>query len=266
MRPAPLFFASLSIVLALFVACGTTGGRPIALTLAVDRSGATTFTTATGWDVVLDEAHLLVGAIYVYAPEGMTARLEDLSRVLVPVARAHGGVDAYGGRPVRCEWLRQADVDLMSATPTSLGAGTGSYGRASEGTVLLDAPAGALADVGGALHGHHAWVSGTATSAGATIAFEGGIDIADEGTARLVEGIPLEATLDDDGEVEVHVDVSRWLDAVHFDRLPDAGAAPRVIADGTQGHVAWLLALRDPMAWAMGYVPPPAGAMDETSP
>jgi hypothetical protein len=94
-----------------------------------------------------------------------------------------------------------------------------------------------------------------------TIAFEGGLDVPDEGTTRLVEGMTLEATLDDDGEVRAHVELSRWLDAVHFDRLPDAGAAPRVLADGTQGHIAWLLALRDPRSWSMTYVPPPAGSM-----
>lgn len=263
MSRVPLFCLSLALVTTSFVACGTTGGRPIALTLSVDRIGETAFTTSAGWDVVLDEAHVLVGAIYAYAPEGMTASLERLERLLVPVAWAHGGVDAYLGRPVRCEWLSQADVDLMSTEPTSLGVGTGSYGLADEGTVLLDAPSGSLADAGAPLHGHHAWVSGTATMDETTIAFEGGIDIEDEGTSRLVEGLTLGEVLDDDGEVRVHVEVSRWLDAVHFERLPEAGAAPRVLADGTQGHVAWLLALRDPMTWSLAYVPPPAGPMGD---
>jgi hypothetical protein len=260
MRRAPIFCAALGATLLSFAACGTTGGRPIVLSLSVGRAGPTSFTTRMGWDVVLDEAHLLVGAIYAYGPEAAMARLE---RVLVPVAYAHGGLDGFLGRPVRCEWLAQVDVDLMSMEPTSLGVGVGSYGLTSEGTVLLDAPRGALADPSGPLHGHHAWVSGTATMGTTTIGFEGGIDVADEGTARLVEGIPLDATLDDDGEVRVYVEVSRWLDAVHFDRLPDAGAAPRVIADGTQAHVAFLYGLREPMAFSMSYVPPPAGSMED---
>jgi hypothetical protein len=263
MRRAAPFFLSLALVTTSFVACGTTGGRPIALTLSVDRVGETRFTTATGWDVVLDEAHLLVGAIYAFAPEGLSARFERLERLLVPVAYAHGGLDAYLGRAVRCEWLSQADVDLVSSEATSLGSGAGSYGLADEGTVLLDAPRGALASADAPLRGHHAWISGTATRDATTIAFEGGIDVEDEGTARLVEGIPLGETLDDDGEVRVHVDVERWLDAVHFERLPDAGAAPRVMSPGTQGHTAWLLALRDPHDWSMTYVPPPAGSMED---
>lgn len=248
--------SALTLALAGFAgACGTTGGRPISLSLAVERSGPASFTTATGWDVVLDEAHLLVGAVYAYAPEGAVASIRRLERLLVPVARAHGGVDPYGGRVVRCEWLSQVAVDLLAPAPTSLGVGHGSFGAASDATVLLDAPAGALADPSGPLRGHHAWVAGTATSpsTGASIAFEGGLDISDEGTARLVEGIALAATLDDGGEVRMAVALSRWLDAVHFDRLLDAGAAPRALAEGTQGHVAWLLAVREPRTWSTTY-------------
>ena len=37
-------------------------------------------------------------------------------------------------------------------------------------------------------HGHHAWVAGTATREGVSIAFAGGLDIDASGTLRRVDG------------------------------------------------------------------------------
>ncbi len=247
-RRLTLLLTTLALTSLSFAACGNTGGRPITVNLFAEGDGDT-FTTATGWTVTLTDAHLVLGPVYLLAPIATTLR-----SVILPVAYAHGGHDDFAGRTVRAEWLEQASVDLLAIERTSLGIADGSAGPAGDVTVLLEPPVAASSS---ASHGHHAWLAGTAVMGAASISFEGGLDIPDDGLSRQVEGIPASGDYDTDGEVTLTAHVSSWLDQMHFDRLPEpAVAEPRVIAAGSQPYAAWYIGARTSSAFSTRYVAP----------
>jgi hypothetical protein len=248
-------------VLLAFAACGTTGGQPATGELfLLPTSG--TFTTATGWDVVLDEARLVAGSLCVYAPDGDTmASLSPLGPGpwgLGPsVALAHSGHDPFGSRRVRMEWLGPSALDLLATEPTVLGAMDGSVGPTTDTTLAFDGLQGQLASTSGPSHGHHAWIAGTASRVVSgtteTIAFEGGLDVEIGGTEHLIEAIASDATVATDGRWSLAVDLWRWLDQAHFERLPEAET--RSVTPTTQVGIAWELGLRDPASLTLTYQP-----------
>lgn len=248
------FLLTLSGTLLAFAACGTTGGQPATGELfLVPSDGA--FTTATGWDVVLDEVRLVAGSLYVYAPAGDT--MASLSPLGPSIALAHGGHDPFGARRVRMEWLGPSALDLLAAEPASLGAMDGSVGPATDTTLAFDALEGELASPGGPTHAHHAWIAGTASRVVSgtteTIAFEGGLDVEIGGTENLIEAIASDATVATDGRWSLSVDLSRWLDQAHFERLPEAET--RVVTPSSQVGIAWELGFRDPASFTLTYQP-----------
>jgi hypothetical protein len=245
--------ASLSLISS--VACGTTAGAPATASLRLATSTGS-FTTSTGWTVALDEAVLVLGSTYLYAPDGDTTAL--LREVLLPVAHAHGGHDPFGTRPVRLEWLGPASLDLLEGVPGELGVMEGSVGVSTDATLAFAALEGALADPSGASRAHHAWIAGTATRTveGSTevVAFEGGLDFATGGTENLVEAVAADAMVSTEGTWTLQVDLARWLDQARFERLPDA-ETPRPIAPTSQVGIAWDLGLRDPASYLWRYEP-----------
>lgn len=252
------FLASVSALLVAFAACGTTRGAPATAILRLAPSTGT-FATTTGWEVTLDEAFLVLGGVYVYAPEGdPTAGLDP--RVLGAfgpgVALAHGGHDPFGSRRVRIEWLGPERLDLLGTEPVEVGPMDGSVGRTTDATLAFEPLAGELLEPGALNHGHHAWISGTATrtamGTSEMIAFEGGLDFAAGGTENLVESVATEADVGATGIWTLEVDVSRWLDEAHFERLD--GTDPRPVDSRTQVGIAWDLGLRDPRAFSLTYV------------
>ncbi|MBN8615546.1 MAG: hypothetical protein J0L92_33430 [Deltaproteobacteria bacterium] len=258
-RPVPTFLTVLAITLISFAACGTTPGEPATATLRLAPSSSS-FTTATGWDVVLDEAVLVAGSAYFYAPSGDT--MASLERSLreslgVPVAHAHGGHDPFGSRPVRLEWLGPTSLDLLGADTIDIGAMDGSVGASVEVTLAFEPLSGALLEASSPAHGHHAWVAGTATrtveGSTETIEFAGGFDFASGGTENLVEAIPAPAAVAADGTWTLHVALARWLDQARFERLPEGPNAARTITPSTQVGLAWDLGLRDPTDYELTY-------------
>lgn len=261
MKAAPLFFTSLAGTLTLFAACGTTPGEPATATLRLAPSTGT-FTTATGWDVVLDRAVLVPGSAYFYAPTGdtMASLGRDLGDALfVPVALAHGGHDPFGTRPVRLEWLGPVSLDLLATESLEVGAMDGSVGASTETTLAFEPLTGALLDPSSASHGHHAWIEGTATrvveGTTETIEFEGAFDFASGGTENLIEAIEASADVRADGAWTLSIGLSRWLDQARFERLTESASGPRVITPTTQVGIAWDLALRDPRSFELSYQP-----------
>jgi len=252
-RRVSLFCTALTAALLLFVACGTTSGEPATATLRLAPS-TREFATSSGWDIVLDEAVLVLGSMYLYAPDGDT--MAQLGAPLGPaIAYAHGGHDPFGSRPVRLEWLGPASLDLLAEDVALLGEMDGSVGRAMEATIAFEPLADELADPSSPGHGHHAWIAGTATrsvmGATETVVFEGGLDIATGGTENLIEAVPSDAAVTARGVWELRVDVASWLDQARFERLPEAGT--RIIAPDTQPAIAWSLGLRDPATYALRY-------------
>ncbi len=235
-----------------------TEGRAVrfGLTLrSVAESGFTAagvFDTDTGWRVVLDEARVALGPVYLYAEPGATAA-RALERLLVPVARAHGGTDPSAGRVVRGEHLGVVVLDALATEPVRIASVAGRAGRAVSLRVDLPGPA---ADVDGVLRGHHAWIRGTATRGAASIAFAGGLDIPDDGLAQHVDGVPLDGFVDDGVTVALDVHVRAWLAAAHFDRLPAPGPdGVCAIPAETQVRTAWYLGARSLAAFSASITP-----------
>ena len=240
-----ILLLAFAITSASFTACGVTPGRVISATFRAVGDGGPRFTTHSGWDVTVTDAHLVVGSIFVIAPRA-TALLRLLS---MPVALAHGGADEFATLGILAEWLERASLNLLSTTPTTLGVGRGIAGTIGSAEVDIDPPPAAIA---GATRGHQAWVAGSARRASTTIAFEGGLDIADLTIARRVQGIPASGSIDDGSTITITAHLRSWLDQMQFDRLdaPTTGTT-RQIVSGTQPYNAWVLGARTVTAFAV---------------
>lgn len=239
------FFALATLVL--LGACESgTSGRLVRFSLSVGSvveagaPGPGVFETGTGWRVVLDEARIALGPVYLYATaDSLATRLE---RVLVPVARAHGGTDPYAGRVVRGELLAPFVLDALAPERRVWTALPGSAGRVE--SLRVDLP-GPDAEGGDALRGHHAWVRGVATRGDERVSFEGGLTIPASGISEQVEGIPLDGVLDEGAKVTLDLRLRAWFDGAHFDRLPlPASDGARVIVPDSQVRNAWYLGAR----------------------
>jgi len=241
------------------VACDSgTQGRAVAFELALESAlsdGATqrgVFDTDTGWRVVLDEARIALGPIYLYADPGALS-LRSIGRALVPTAHAHGGADMYLGRIVRGEYLDPVVFDALAPGRRALGSVSGRAGHSSALRIDIADPA---ADVDGLLRAHSAWVHGVATKDGVDVTFEGGLDIADDGLARHVDGVPMDVAIDDGVTVVVALHLRAWLAAAHFDRLTEQGSdGTYAIGTTTQVHTAWYLGARSLPAFSTSHEP-----------
>jgi len=241
------------------VACDSgTEGRAVTFEIALESAasaGATepgVFDTDTGWHVVLDEARIALGPVYLYADEGALT-LRAIGRALVPTAHAHGGADMYLGRIVRGEYLDPIVFDALAPARRALGTVSGRAGHASALRVDVAGPA---VDVDGLLHGHNAWVHGVATKDGANVTFEGGLDIPDDGLTRHVDGVRIDVAIDDGVTVVVALHLREWLAAAHFDRLTEQGAdGTYAIGTTTQVHTAWYLGARSLPAFSTSHEP-----------
>lgn len=245
-RLTPTLGIALSIIsFALAAACNATAGVPIELTLVLEGSGAAPATTPSGWQVTLTEARIALGPLYAFAPSDEMARArESLRRALVPVARAHGGFEPFEGREVRTQVLDRHVLDALGE-PIVLREVDGLEGGVEAITILLEPPAPEHAS---ALHGHHAWVAGTAIRNGAggteAVGFEGGLDLSDEGLTRRVDGISVGAPIAEGATLTIAADASAWLREADFTGLtPDPDGVVR-LGPATQPYRAWLLGAR----------------------
>ncbi len=246
-----------AIACAALSACGgETGGRVIDIHLRVQPEAEPDrplgeFTTATGWEVTLDQATLAVGSMYAFASVESPGAMAWLSDLLVPVARAHGGFDPASGLRARAELLEPVAIDLL----------------APDGQELPDveAEAGALAKVAldiakaddelpEALHGHQAWVAGEATRGEERVRFEGGLDIEGEGLQRRIETDVEGIELEEGGTLVLALRPSRWLRDANFDRLAaPATGEPATITPTSQVGRAWLVGARSPAVIAVNW-------------
>ena len=239
-----------------FVACNPTPGATATATLRLAPS-TRSFTTSTGWNVTLNEAALAPNALYVYAPSGdtMASLTQALWPVAMPVAQAHGGQDPFGTRRVRLEWLGPDSLDLLGDSPSEVGFMDGTVGATSDVTLAFAPLTGVQADPSGIAHAHHAWVRGTATKTGNTIAFAGGLDFASGGTEGIIETIMVSPSITRTGTQTLLVNTAAWLDLCQFDRLPDTGSGERTIEPLNQVGVGFGLGLRNATSYSVTYEP-----------
>ena len=247
MNPTRMLLFALCTPLAV-VGCGETEGEIVTIEVALETpSDPASFTTDTGWAVRLDEALIVMGPLFAFAPRFEGGAVAAVRSFLSPVARAHGGTDPLNGRRVRAEWLPQIVFDATATEPMALGVVEAESGVVDAVTVTLDPPESSQADATG---GHHLWVRGEATKDDVTVRFEGGLDIPDEGLSRRVENIPIDALLDQGGRWVLTVIPSEWFQDAQFDRLTaqnDDGAY--LITPESQVRGAWLLGARSTRAY-----------------
>jgi len=237
-------------------ACGAdTAGESISVRwmLAVDDEPE--FVTDTGWTVQLEAAQLGIESMAAIAPETESAgAVAQLSRFIVPLARAHGGHDEATGRRIRAEWLEPFVFDALPLAladePAALGGEAAETGAVTLIKVeLARAKTKLPAEIG---EDAQAYVRGTAEREGVRVRFEGALRFADGAAARRVE-LPLKATLTEGGTLTLQVRASEWLQKAELDRLPDADDpdAPRQITADTQPGRAWAIGVRSPAAFSM---------------
>lgn len=263
MKPIACLLSLTASMLIVAAACDSgTSGRLgevslSASSLAEGSAPLGVFPTDTGWSVVLTEAKLVLGGVYVFSPD--PAEQSALAALFAPpLARAHGGVDPLAGRTVRAQWLEPFVFDALSTTELDLGVDLAEVGEADALELRLVTPPTELAP---ATSGHVAYVAGSATKGAVTVDFAGGLDVPDVGTLRRIESIAFDATLDDGGRVALGLRVATWFRGVHFDRLPPAdpagGIAP--LAAGSQPYEALRLGIRNPLSYEASYVAPAGG-------
>lgn len=252
----PIPAAGLALAL---VACASgTDGRIVAARFAVQAEAEPDralgeFETATGWTVTLDRAELALSAVYAFAPDERPDVVAQVSRLLVPVAHAHGGHDPLTGKRVRAEWIEPVVVDLLDGELRVLGEVDAEAGAIDTVAVDLAAPG---ADVAVDLGGRQIRVSGEARRGGERIAFEGGLRVPGDGLTRRVEARAPAIELDQGDTLVLGLRPSVWLRDAAFDRLADAGAGePRAITAESQVGRALFLGARSPDGLSLSLAP-----------
>jgi hypothetical protein len=175
-----------------------------------------------------------------------------LSRLLVPVAHAHGGHDDASGRRVRAELLDPIALDVLAGEPEQLRAESAEAGEIATMKIEL---ARAKDKLPSSLHGYAAWVRGSAEREGTRVSFEGGVSLADDEAARRVEK-RVKFTLSQGGTLSLVVRPSEWFREAEFDRLPEAASdePSQITADNQVGR-AWAIGLRSPAAFDVAWKP-----------
>ena len=236
-RVLPLCALARALSLVSAAACNPTGGVPIELGLSFEGIGPRTFVTASGWEVELTEARAIVGPIYAYAPrDGMAA----LIRAVAPSrAFAHGGHSPLDGHLVRAELLEPRVFDALDANASEVTLLSGFAGPIDALTIVLAPPEGELAE---ATRGHSVFVRGTAARDGVEVAFEGGLELADE-RLRRIDGVIADGVLGEGSRLIVGADARAWLAEADF-----AGGGS--ITEGAQPHRALYLGARSAASWS----------------
>lgn len=262
----------------LSTACGQdagTGGKPVSFDLQLaseprEAESLERFETSLGWTVELEEAHIALGAVYLYElPGGVAAVSPHNPRslpvqvwdYLVPSAHAHPGDGHFNGGAVRGEWLGQTNFDALSLEPVSMPQQPGVRGPVRSLSILLDPPRESLGAEADELRGYHAYVVGVASKGAVVVPFEGGLSIPDEGTQRRVDGVPVDAMLEDGVTVRISVHPDEWFAEANFERLLTEadGTTPRepnddgryVIVEDNQVRSAWFIGARSANAFSV---------------
>lgn len=225
----------------LIAGCETqTAGQLVAMHWSVGGAPADReFTTDTGWQVTLEEARAGVESLFAIAPVEQIGAVARLSRLLVPVAHAHGGYDDAAGRRVRAELLDVLAVDALAEAPRAE-AESAEAGRVE--TIKLELAH--TKQLPRELDGFQAYARGTAERDGQRVSFQGGVVLADDEPARRVE-LRTSFSIGEGGTLHVTLRPSEWFRDAEFDRLPASG---EIAADNQVGR-ALQIGARSPDAF-----------------
>ncbi len=230
-----LLLLSVSLPLAL---AGCPGGdEPALVTVPIEAGSAQPagFTTALGYDVELDTAVIVLGALHFHEPKSveelhMQAPLARMLRAALgpATAHAHPGHDMSGD--VKGEWPGTTSVDLLA--PAAV-VGEGSFYEGTYETASLelqqdgvDGDAGL--DAGHPAAGHTLVLAGTADGGGGPVPFDLVVD-----HTKVILGIPFGTTVaeDDIPAVTLTVDPAEILGHLAFDELDSDADGTITLAD-----------------------------------
>lgn len=202
------------------------------------------FTTATGWEVQLDEARIGIGAEYVYAPQAeKQGALALLSHAFVSVAHAQGGLDPGNGRRVMAELLEPFVADLLAPESTAAPPVQAEVGEFDAWTVELSDAAAGL----DGLHGASAYVRGQAIRGDQHIRFEAAPSFGADPTLRRIELPFHDGRLDLATVLSLSFQPAVWFAQCEFERLQPAAADEVVTAtDNDEVGRALAIGMRDP--------------------
>jgi len=236
-RLPPLLAASLLLLTA---ACSEDAGSVRRVQLAVSVVGVVPsdgLQTPSGWEVSLAAAELSVAAVYFRNARNDGGTADEQGRVVAQVLGPFS-IDALDPEPQRL------DLQVSAVTERAL----------SAELWLTEAQDGPVADALGPFLAL-AHVAGTARRDGQEVAFEGGLQFP-EGSEqsgyqtwsnRRIRRLACDFLPSADGELQIRVDPSHFLDAVQFDSLSER--------DGARGFVtpAEQLQLRNGIALTSAY-------------
>lgn len=256
-RRALVLAASLLVAAALAptgCALDGTGGRLVELELFVQPGGRAPLgrvdtVTDPSWTVELEEAHLVVGAVYLFGPSA--ARATGPSALLFSRAFAHPGDDNLYGADALAEHLDPVVMNALSPDAAMQARLLGEVGELGSASVWVDDPP----DASGPTRGRQAFVRGTARRGEREVRFEATLELERTPLRRRVDNVRFApgARLDEGCRVTVEVLAEQWLRAVDFDlwladAVPEADGVYRP-AQPSVFHTGWLLGFHSPSAF-----------------
>ena len=222
-----LLTLAIAVVLTLEACTAETAG--VKLTLKAEVVGSltsgkavTSFENRRGWKIQLEKAYMLVGPVYLLEGEPQA----QLLPWFLPWRTAHAHVNANGQR-VLAELREHFVLDLLKATPTSLGEMRGIAGTAQTAELHLLPPGGTrlaktsatISNVSGAT----VFVQGKATLGKETRSFELKLTLPKSDNMRIVGNIGTDISLEKNtvggGRLLLKVYVDRWFTNVDFATL-----------------------------------------------
>lgn len=217
------------LLLGLVSGCGTTGGGEVAIPLIAGGASDARSFTASGWSVTMDDARIALGPMYFCATTSA-----DLENCPAAMAELRGAVT----------------VDVLDGTTDTLGtlvgrAGTLRSGMWDYGRPFL-LPASEPTPIAGAIDGHSARFSGTASNGATSFRFVAVIDVdASMSGLAAVAGVRTTHTLVDDADaLTVRFDVIDIVGRLDFDALATQAVDGQVeIIEGSTAYNALVQAL-----------------------
>jgi hypothetical protein len=216
---------------ALHAACDSeTSGELVQVSWQLDQNSAgdnADFTTATGYDVHLEQAVIALGAAYAYSPTSTSqSAVAQLFR-FSSVAHAHGGLDAEAGRSVLAELpsgVAPIAIDALSPEVIPLPSVMAEAGSV-EAVKLELAEAGSLDAA--PLQGAIAFVRGRATNAEHSLHFSATVS---EASPRNIDLTGLQQSLGPRSVLHIQVHPSAWFEHCDFGQLQPATSEELTVA------------------------------------
>lgn len=261
--PGKMLYRIILTLLLVVPACGSGGGqqRTSFELVAGGAEPAAEFVNDWDWSITLDSALLAIGPIYFFDGEPLLTRrraparfrLADLLRWLSPVGTAHAHPGHYVAGQALGQLLEQRVVDLLAATPTTLGTVEGVTGAYNSARIDLHP---AAADNGEGLGAHTLLVSGQATRPGdEPVAFTGLLD-----SEQQIVGTPCLVDIDGGaGRMTLAVDFRIWFKRVQFETLAeprDDGRYHFTDATDSQAYNALVRGVESTGAFSFGWTAP----------